>query len=185
VYPRFLNVPILPALGFATLVLSGGFGMGSPDPQGGARGKIISFAKSTIGIKEATGRNDGKEVEEILKSVGLEKSGAPWCAAYVVWVGDSALGRDRNPYPRSAWSPDFVRNPTWNRGRGRLPTEASTFGVYFQSLKRVGHTGLVEKVSGDFAITIEGNTNNGGSRDGDGVYRRRRLLSSLLAKDWL
>jgi hypothetical protein len=49
----------------------------------------------------------------------------------------------------------------------------------------VGHTGLVEKVSGDFAITIEGNTNNGGSRDGDGVYRRRRLLSTLLAKDWL
>ena len=184
-YPRFLDVPILPALGFATLVLSGGFGMGSPDPQGGARGKIISFAKSTIGIKEATGRNDGKEVEEILKSVGLEKSGAPWCAAYVVWVGDSALGRDRNPYPRSAWSPDFVKKPNWDRGRGRLPTEADTFGIYFQSLKRVGHTGLIERVSGDFAITIEGNTNNGGSRDGDGVYRRRRLLSSLLAKDWL
>lgn len=126
----------------------------------------------------------GRTSKKSSKASG-SKGRAPRGAAYVVWVGDSALGRDRNPYPRSAWSPDFVRNPTWSRGRGRLPTEASTFGVYFQSLKRVGHTGLVEKISGDFAVTIEGNTNNGGSRDGDGVYRRRRLLSTLLAKDWL
>jgi hypothetical protein len=66
-----------------------------------------------------------------------------------------------------------------------VPSLASTFGIYFSSLKRVGHTGLIEKVSGDFAVTIEGNTNDGGSRDGDGVYRRRRVLDALLAKDWL
>jgi hypothetical protein len=66
-----------------------------------------------------------------------------------------------------------------------VPSPASTFGIYFSSLKRVGHTGLIEKVSGDFAVTIEGNTNDGGSRDGDGVYRRRRILDALLAKDWL
>jgi len=182
---RLLNVLFPQEIILAVLLFFAGSGVGNSNPKDPRPEKIIEFARTTIGIKEATGKNDGEDVEEILKSVGLEGSGAPWCAAYVVWVGDSALGRDRNPYPRSAWSPDFVRNPTWNRGRGRLPTEASTFGVYFQSLKRVGHTGLVEKVSGDFAITIEGNTNNGGSRDGDGVYRRRRLLSTLLAKDWL
>lgn len=159
--------------------------MGNTYSQDSRRREVMSFAKTTIGIKEATGKNDGEGVERILKSVGLQGTGAPWCAAYVVWVGDSALGRDHNPYPRSAWSPDFVKNPNWNRGRGRLPSEADTFGIYFQNLKRVGHTGLIEKVSGDFAVTIEGNTNNGGSRDGDGVYRRRRLLNTLLAKDWM
>jgi hypothetical protein len=184
-YQRILNVSSYPIICLTTLLLSGGLAMGSPDPKDPTRRKVISFARSTIGIKEATGKNDGEEVEEILKSVGLEGTGAPWCAAYVVWVGDSALGRDHNPYPRSAWSPDFVKDPSWNRGRGRLPSEADAFGIYFQKLKRVGHTGLVEKIDGDFAVTIEGNTNNGGSRDGDGVYRRRRLLSSILGKDWL
>jgi len=173
-----------PAVGLAWLFL-GGLGMGNDDSKAIERGKILEFARSTIGIREATGNNDGEKVEEILKTVGLKGSKAPWCAAYVVWVGDSALGRDLNPYPRSAWSPDFVRNPQWNRGSGRMPLPASTFGIYFSSLKRVAHTGLIEKVSGDFAITIEGNTNDGGSRDGDGVFRRRRLLSTILAKDWL
>ena len=174
----------IPALGLAWLFF-GGLGMGADDPKASERRAILEFARGTVGIREATGKNDGQEVEEILRSVGLERTGAPWCAAYVVWVGDSALGRDHNPYPRSAWSPDFVRDPQWNRGRGRVPLPASTFGIYFSSLKRIGHTGLIEKINGDFALTIEGNTNGGGSRDGDGVYRRRRVLDSILAKDWL
>lgn len=37
-----------------------------------------------------------------------------------------------------------------------------------------GHTGLVESVNGGFLVTIEGNTNEGGSREGIGVFRRNR-----------
>jgi len=41
-----------------------------------------------------------------------------------------------------------------------------------------GHTGLVEKVDGGMLVTIEGNTNEGGSREGIGVFRRskRKIL---------
>ena len=35
-----------------------------------------------------------------------------------------------------------------------------------------GHAGLVIEVRGDHIITIEGNTNTGGSSDGFGVFRR-------------
>jgi hypothetical protein len=42
-----------------------------------------------------------------------------------------------------------------------------------------GHTGIVEKVTGDSIITIEGNTNGGGSREGIGVFSRRRKISEL------
>jgi hypothetical protein len=35
-----------------------------------------------------------------------------------------------------------------------------------------GHAGLVIDVAGDHIVTIEGNTNQGGSREGFGVFRR-------------
>ena len=35
-----------------------------------------------------------------------------------------------------------------------------------------GHTGLVEAIEGGRLITLEGNTNDGGSREGVGVFRR-------------
>lgn len=44
----------------------------------------------------------------------------------------------------------------------------------------VGHTGLVEKVLNGHLVTIEGNTNDGGSREGIGVFRRTgRKLASI------
>ena len=36
----------------------------------------------------------------------------------------------------------------------------------------LGHVGLVESVDGGVLTTIEGNTNDGGSREGIGVFRR-------------
>jgi hypothetical protein len=53
------------------------------------------------------------------------------------------------------------------------------FGIYYTNLKRVGHVGFIEKIDGGSATTIEGNTNGGGSREGDGVYRKIRRLSQM------
>ena len=148
---------------------------------------VVEQARKSIGIREATGRNDGALVDEILSSVGLARTKAPWCAAFIVWVGDKAFGSSLfNPYPRSGWSPVFVAKPTWDRQRRGTPLKpADVFGIWFNSMGRVAHVGLVEKNEGDWLVTIEGNTNGGGSRDGDGVYRRRRLAVNVLGKDWL
>jgi len=148
---------------------------------------VVEQARRSLHIREATGRNDGPLVDEILSSVGLEGKKAPWCAAFIVWVGDKAFGASLfNPYPRSAWSPVFVKKPTWDRQRRGIPLKpADVFGIWFNSMGRVAHVGLVEKNEGDWLVTIEGNTNNGGSREGDGVYRRRRLAVNVLGKDWL
>ena len=148
---------------------------------------VVEQARRAIGIKEATGRNDGPVVDEILASVKLEGTRAPWCAAFIVWVGDKAFGATLfNPYPRSAWSPVFVAEPTWDRQRRGVPLKpADVFGIWFNSMGRVAHVGLVEKNEGDWLVTIEGNTNGGGSREGDGVYRRRRLAVNVLGKGWL
>lgn len=45
--------------------------------------------------------------------------------------------------------------------------------------KGLGHTGIVEKVSGDIIHTIEGNTNENGSREGYKVCRRKRETKTI------
>lgn len=178
---------VIYALVLASLSLLGsgaGAFEGIPETRERRIEKVIRVAQGTIGWREEPG-NSGPLVDKILASVGLKGSRAPWCAAWVVYVGDEAFGREQNPYPRSAWSPDFVKAPDWNRGRGTRPGPADTFGIYFQSLGRVAHTGLVEKLEGRMVVTIEGNTNDDGSREGDGVYRKRRPLDTMLAKRWL
>ena len=61
----------------------------------------MDIAKTQIGVAEATGHNDGVQVEKYLKSVGLGK-GYPWCAAFVNWslnqVGIEGAGARGNNY---------------------------------------------------------------------------------------
>ncbi len=76
--------------------------------------------------------------------------------------------------------------PTWDRQRKGVPLKpADVFGIWFHSMGRVAHVGLVERNEGEWLVTLEGNTNGGGLRDGDGVYRRRRLATNVLGRSWL
>lgn len=130
---------------------------------------IITIAASQIGVRELTGKNDGVEVTKYLNSVGLDK-GYAWCAAFVSWVHDQAGVTGA----KSAWSPSWLP-------RDRLVKNAKpgdVFGIYFRSKNRIAHVGIIE-VPGATTITIEGNTNEAGSREGDGVYRKRRLSKQI------
>ncbi len=53
------------------------------------------------------------------------------------------------------------------------------FGIYFANLKRIAHVGFVDEWGDKQIITVEGNTNEAGSGEGDGVYRKRRPISSI------
>jgi len=43
----------------------------------------------------------------------------------------------------------------------------------------VAHVGFVDQWQSKYVITVEGNTNEAGSREGDGVYRKRRPIKSI------
>ncbi|HWK59160.1 MAG TPA: hypothetical protein VNQ80_17590 [Parapedobacter sp.] len=48
--------------------------------------------------------------------------------------------------------------------------------VGFAGLQRIGNVGFVDEWGiGSYFITVEGNTNEAGNREGDGVYRKRWL----------
>lgn len=139
--------------------------------------KLLAIASGEIGVREATGNNDGERVETYLKAVNLQR-GQPWCAAFISWV----FMKEGYAQPRTAWSPFlFVE-----RVKTKSIKPGNILGIWFPELKRIAHVGLVEKQEGDWIVSIEGNTNIIGSREGDGVYRKRRLAKSIYAyADWI
>ncbi|SMC59209.1 C40 family peptidase [Pedobacter africanus] len=126
------------------------------------RDKVLSIARAEVGVREV-GNNEGKRVREYLAYTGI-KVPAAWCASYISWCFGKA-GYDR---PRTAWSPAMFPASRIVKE----PKPADVFGVWFPDLKRIAHVGLVAEVKGDWIYSLEGNSNNNGSRNGDGVYQR-------------
>ena len=144
------------------------------------RQRVVEIYSAEVGVREATGRNDGAEVEKYLASTGLS-GGYAWCAAFVAWTFEQADIRT----VKSAWSPAWFPEGKTIYVRGNpsnmIPQRADVFGIYFSNLRRIAHVGFIDEwqESSSFAITVEGNTNGSGSREGDGVYRKRRLKSQV------
>jgi hypothetical protein len=138
--------------------------------------KLIPIAQAELWVREETGKNDGKRIEEYQAAAGLKK-GDPYCAAFISWVFKEA----GYSVPRTGWSPSLF--PVAKLVKAAAP--GNVFGIYFPSLKRIAHCGFVEGVNGDWITTIEGNTNIPGSREGDGVHRRLRHKKSIHRySDW-
>jgi hypothetical protein len=138
--------------------------------------KIIAQAKEDAGTVEVPrNSNRGKRVEAMLANTGLD-GGYPWCAAAVVTWGLEGLGK-AFPVPRTA---DCDAILSWARRKGvlsRTPQAGDIFLV-MKSTNDAIHTGIVSKVLGDGKVeTWEGNTNDGGSRDGYGVFKRVRNIN--------
>lgn len=132
---------------------------------------------SQIGVREATGRNDGQAVEMYLRSTNLGK-GYAWCAAFVKWVFVSCGVKTTI----TAWSPTAHNSNNIVYFKSRLekePLPGDVFTIWNVKMKRISHTGFFHrKVNASIYETIEGNTNEGGSREGDGVYKRRRSFNA-------
>jgi len=138
--------------------------------------KLIPIARAELWVREETGNNDGKRIEEYQATVGLKK-GDPYCAAFISWVFKQA----GYSAPRTGWSPSLF--PLTRLVKAATP--GNVFGIYFPSLKRIAHCGFVEHVKGDWISTVEGNTNVSGSREGDGVHRRFRHKKTIYRySDW-
>jgi hypothetical protein len=140
---------------------------------------IEAVYNSQVGVVEQPrGSNSGPEVRKYLRSVKTTVP-APWCAAFVHWCLDSA-GIANNI---TAYSPTAINknNLVYYRGRLIKPiTPGDVFTIYFVSMGRIGHTGFCGvQLNATVVQTVEGNSNDGGSREGYGVFRRKRPLHTL------
>ena len=141
------------------------------------RACVKELFDSQVGVREE-GSNRGAYVELYLESVGLE-AGLPYCAAFVSWCYQNAGVQA----PISGWVPSFSRkaNRIYQRGRfqKKTPQTADVFLIWYPSLNRPAHIGFIDQWDSSWIITVEGNTNDNGSREGDGVYRKRRLKKQI------
>lgn len=148
----------------------------NPKPQTPNSSPSITTAYlSQLGVREATGHNDGKQVEKYLRAVGLGK-GYPWCAAFVRWCYDTAGIKTKiNGAAASAHNPNNL--VYYKSKQHQEPQPGDVFTLWYTQLNRIGHTGFYHKtVNSTIYESIEGNTNEAGSREGDGVYKKYRSL---------
>jgi hypothetical protein len=171
--------------------------MEATSPKPNLAALALQIAISQIGQQETPkGSNRGPMVDKYQIAAGLalpaKGNGFPWCQSFMYWcLGEAAKQLSiPNPMPRTAGVLDC-----WNK------TATSTKFFQLEAMARpnfilpgmqfimkegptIGHTGIVEKVikspRGWEVHTVEGNTNDEGSREGYEVCRRVRKVSSSL-----
>lgn len=139
----------------------------------------LKIAQSQNGVQEVPkNSNAGPAVESYLKSVGLGK-GYAWCMAFVYWSVKQAATelKTNSPLIKTA---GVLRQ--WNEiqrsFKYSMPKPGDIFIMDFG--KGQGHTGFVVEVYANGTMkTIEGNTNNEGSREGYEVAYRVRKNSAM------
>lgn len=143
---------------------------------------VLEIAKSYIGQKEIKGNKgfEDAEFENRMKAVGF-KSGYAWCSLFAELVYISAFVDKRKELTAlfSAGAVKTMKN--FNRSKNWTLTEKAIPGalVCFQTFRNgkphwTGHIGIVEKANKDNFISIEGNTNGSGGREGIEVARKTR-----------
>ena len=150
---------------------------------------ILETATIEVGTRELTGNNDGERVELYITTSGFSKdSQIPWCAAFVYWCYlNCGIDVDVR-YP--AFSPAYFPREriVWS-GNGAYKGKVQPgdlAGFYYAGLNRIGHVAIIVQVYSTFFVTVEGNTNGSGGREGDGVYFRKRLKRQVrYVSNWI
>ncbi len=157
--------------------------------------KVLEIATGEIGVcEDPPGSNKGKRIGEYQRSAGID-SGEPWCVAFVFFCFANAarLLKTKNPMEEADCKTGSVLD-LWNRARRAKGVTLVLHDDALNDPSKVkpgmifaistgggnGHVGLVANVTGNRLETIEGNTNDGGSREGIGVFRRYgRTIDSI------
>lgn len=162
--------------------------------------KLIAVAEEQIGYLEKktnkdldsktanAGSNNYTKYNRDLKTwTGVGYINAQWCQAFVDWCFIKAFGVEdakKLLYVFTNYTPTgsdaFKKRGRYiKRGKG-TPKRGDVIYFYSASKGRIGHVGIVYKVSGKTVYTIEGNTSGASSliTNGGGVRKKSYSMSS-------
>lgn len=152
--------------------------------------KLVELAILELGVEEIDGTNCGPRVNEYKAATWLPaKKAWPWCAAFICWLVREAIKATGKTYtfkrPQTAGAWDFEN---WSLAQDESTNTKKPPGRDIKAgdvvIFTFSHIGLA--VSGPdnegYVNTIEGNTDRAGSREGGGVYAKRRHLNKIRSR---
>jgi hypothetical protein len=152
--------------------------------------KLVELARKELGVEEVDGTNTGKRVNEYKAATDLDpRQSWPWCAAFICWlVREAMLALGGNftfqpPTTAAAWRfEEWSRrqdDSTWLKKPSGTDVQAGDIVVFTFS-----HIGIAisDPDTLGFVTTIEGNTDHAGSREGGGVYQKKRHIGKIRSR---
>ena len=144
--------------------------------------KIVKIARAENGVREIGNTNRGKRVDEYKAATWLDpKQAWPWCAAFVDWVVMKAMETDgpytfERPQTAGAWAlEDWSMEQDESTNTKRAPgSDIKAGDIVIFKFSHVGFA--VGSPRDDMFASCEGNTDAGGSREGQGVFLKTRKV---------
>lgn len=142
----------------------------------------LIVARRFLGTREVS-RNQSPEIATFWPDTSYPdgmRNREPWCAAFVchclAQAAREGWQHQCKTLPREAAVREFL---TWCKGRpgvhlfanGKDTPQPGDIVIFLPQLR---HIGFIDHVERKTLYTVEGNTDGGGGRDGDGVYERQR-----------
>ena len=132
---------------------------------GDQRADILGIARSQVGYKE--GKNNDTKYGKWYR---LNKQ--PWCAMFISWCADRAyISTDILKKACRASPKSYGFKISYKKGTAYTPIPGDLFFT-----ETFSHVGFVYHVDGDYFYTIEGNSNNDGSDNGNRVLCLKRKI---------
>lgn len=154
--------------------------------------KIIAIAQAEIGVEEVNGTNCGERVDQYKAATWLDhKKGWPWCAAFICWVVREAMTQSgtkettafKRPRTAGAWDLEnwsTAQDASTNTKKPHRNDIIAGDIVIFK-FSHVGFALSAPDKNGN-VITVEGNTDGAGSREGGAVLRKKRNVSQIRSR---
>ena len=143
---------------------------------------ITKLCSDEVGVQEVDGSNCGIRVDEYKAATWLSpKRGWPWCAAFVCWIIREALQdvgakTKTKGFIRPRTAQDLT---TWTKKPHRGDIKPGDIVIF-----KFSHIGFAVSSpdSNGYVTTIEGNTDKAGSREGGGVFKKKRHVSKIRSR---
>ena len=151
------------------------------------------IAGREVGVEEVDGTNKGKRVDEFKAATNLPPHESwAWCAAFVCWCVAQAMAElqaqgakftFQRPKTAGAW--DFEN---WSLAQDDSTQTKKPAGEDIAAgdivIFKFSHIGIATSApdAEGFILSVEGNTDTAGSREGGGVFRKRRHVSKIRSR---